>query len=64
MFKFIRKIYQKEEIKHWIFITKTMIYRTFISSSEHLPIYIKEGTILKGYQELFCLKYYLGKNKE
>jgi len=40
------------------------MYRTFILSSEHLSIYIKEKAILKEYQELLYLKYYLKKAKE
>ncbi len=49
IFKPIRKIYIKEEIRHWIFIIRITIYRTFTLSSEHPPIYIKEKTTLEGY---------------
>ncbi len=48
IFKSIKKIYKEEETRYWIFIIRITIYRTFISSSEHFSIYIKEETILKG----------------
>ncbi len=47
IFKFIKKVYREKEMRHWIFTIKTTIYRTFILSFEYLPIYIKEGAILK-----------------
>ncbi len=49
MFRFIKKIYQEKEMRYWIFIIKITMYRTFILSSEHLPIYIKKGVTLKRY---------------
>ena len=47
IFKSIRKVYIKEEIRYWIFTTRTTIYGTFILLLKHLPIYIKEKAILK-----------------
>ena len=64
IFKPMKKVYRKEEMRYWIFITKTTIYRTFISSFKHPSIYIKEEAILKRYQESFCLEYYLENIKE
>ncbi len=64
IFKPIKKVYREEETRHWIFIIKTTIYRTFIPSFEHLSIYIKKGSILKGYQESSCLEHYFKKIKE
>ena len=49
MFKPMKKAYKEEETRHWIFITRITIYKTFILSLEHLPIYIKEEAILEGY---------------
>ncbi len=49
MFKFIKKVYKEEKIRYQIFIIKITMYKTFILSSEHLPIYIKEGAILERY---------------
>ncbi len=49
MFKFIRKVYKEKEMRHWIFIIKTTIYKTFISSFEYPSIYIKKKIILEGY---------------
>ncbi len=40
------------------------MYGIFISSSEHLLIYMKKEAILKGCQEPFCLEHYLEKAKE
>ncbi len=40
------------------------MYKTFILSLEYPPIYIREETILKEYQEPFCLEYYIEKTKE
>ncbi len=48
MFRFIKKIYTKEEMRHWILIIRTAIYRTFILSFKHFPIY-KKKAILKEY---------------
>ena len=64
IYKPINKTYREEEIKYWILITKTTIYRTFIPSFEYLLIYIKEKTTLEGYQKPSCLKHYLEKTKE
>ncbi len=60
----MRKAYREKETKYWIFTIRTAMYRIFILLFKHPLIYIKERTILKGYQEPFCLKYYLGKAKE
>jgi len=49
IFKPIRKPYKKEETRYWILTIRTTIYRTFISSFKHPPIYIKEEAILKRY---------------
>ncbi len=49
IFKPIKKVYRKEETKYWIFTIRTTIYRTFISSLEYLPIYIKKEAILERY---------------
>ncbi len=49
IFKPIKKTYRKEEIRHWILTTKTTIYKTFIPSSKHPPIYIKERATLEKY---------------
>ncbi len=49
MFKPMKKIYKEEEIKYWIFIIKTTMYKTFISLFEHPSIYIKKEIILKRY---------------
>jgi len=64
MFKPIKKIYIKEETRYWILTIRTAIYRTFTSSSEYSPIYIKERAILKGCQEPFYLEHYLEKIKK
>jgi len=64
MFKPIKKAYREEETRHWIFIIRTTIYRTFISSSKHPPIYIKKEAILERYQKPFYLEYYLEKAKK
>ncbi len=64
MFRFIKKIYRKEETRYWILIIKTTIYKTFIPSFEHPPIYVKERAILERYQESSYLKYYFEKIKE
>ncbi len=45
----MKKVYRKEKTRHWIFIIRTAIYKTFILSFEYLPIYIKKEAILKGY---------------
>ncbi len=37
IFKLIKKVYKKEEIRHQIFTIRTTIYRTFISSLEYPP---------------------------
>jgi len=39
------------------------MYKTFILSLKHLLIYIKEETILEGYQKPSYLKHYLEKAK-
>ncbi len=49
IFRPMKKVYREEETKYWIFITKTTIYRTFISSFEYFLIYIKEEVIFEGY---------------
>ncbi len=49
IFKLIKKVYRKKEIRYQIFIIKTTIYRTFILSFKYLLIYIKEEIILKRY---------------
>ncbi len=49
IFKPIKKTYKEEKTKHWIFIIKTTIYKTFILSFEYPSIYIKEETILERY---------------
>jgi len=49
MFKPIKKVYQKEETRHWILIIRTTIYKTFILSLEDPPIYIKEEITLERY---------------
>ncbi len=49
IFKSIKKTYKKEETRHWIFTIGITMYKTFISSPEHLPIYIKEEAMLKKY---------------
>ncbi len=64
VFRPMRKIYIEEEIRHWIFTIRTAIYRIFISSFEHLPMYIKEEATLERYQEPFYLKHYFKKVKE
>src|SRR6266566_3755273 len=64
IFKSIKKAYKEEKTRHWIFTTKTTIYKTFIPSFKHPPIYIKERATLKRYQEPSYLKYYLKKTKE
>ncbi len=48
MFKFIKKVYKEEEIRHQIFIIRTVMYKTFILSFEYSSIYIKEEAILEG----------------
>ena len=47
IFKLIKKMYKEEKIRYWIFIIKITIYKTFILSFKHPPIYIKDETILK-----------------
>ncbi len=47
IFKPIRKTYREEKTRHWIFTTKIAMYRTFILSFEHPPMYIKERIILE-----------------
>ena len=47
IFKSIKKTYKKEETKHWIFIIKIAIYRTFIPLFEYPPICVKEGATLE-----------------
>src|SRR6266566_2599998 len=64
MFRSMRKTYTFEETEYWILTIRTTIYRTFIPSSEHPPIYIKEKATLERYQELSCLEHYLKKAKE
>jgi len=64
IFRFIRKIYTKEETKHWIFIIKITIYRTFISLFEYSLIYIKEEAMLERYQKSCYLEHYFEKAKE
>jgi len=49
MFRLIKKVYKKEEMRYWILTIRTTMYRTLIPSSKHPPIYIKKGAILKGY---------------
>ncbi len=49
IFKPMKKVYTFEKTEHWIFTTKTTIYRTFVLLLEYLPIYIKERTILDRY---------------
>ncbi len=49
MFKPIKKVYREKETKHWIFIIKIVIYRTFILLPEYPSIYIKKEIILKRY---------------
>ncbi len=49
IFRSIKKIYKKEKTRYWILIIRITMYRTFISSFEYSPIYIKEEAILKGY---------------
>ncbi|SRR6266699_6800251 len=49
IFKPMKKVYREEKTRHWILITRTTIYRTFILSPEYPSIYIKEGAMLKGY---------------
>ncbi len=49
IFRPMKKVYKKEETKHWIFTTKIIIYRTFILSFEYLSIYIKEKAMLERY---------------
>ncbi len=49
IFRLIKKVYRKEKTKHWILTIRTTIYRTFIPSPEHPPIYIKKGATLEGY---------------
>ena len=48
MFRPIKKAYREKETRHWIFTTRTTMYRTFILSLEHSPIYMKKGAILEG----------------
>ncbi len=64
IFKLIKKVYIEKEIRHQILTIRITMYRTFIPSFEHPPIYIKEEAILEGCQELFYLKYYLEKTKK
>src|SRR6266566_2518759 len=64
IFRPIRKVYKEKEIRHWILTIRTAIYRTFIPSLKHPPIYIKEGIILERCLESFCLKHYFEKVKE
>ncbi len=64
MFRFMKKAYKEEKTKHWIFITKITIYKIFILSFEHPPIYIKKGAILERCQKPFYLKHYFKKVKE
>ncbi len=64
MFRSIKKTYTFEETEHWIFTTRTAIYRTFIPSFEYPPIYVKERATLEGYQEPSCLEHYLEKAKK
>ncbi len=47
IFKVIKKVYKEKETRYWILTTKTTIYKTFILSLKHLPIYIKKEAILK-----------------
>ncbi len=49
IFGSIKKIYREKETRHWIFTTKTAIYKIFILSLEYPPIYIKEEAILERY---------------
>ncbi len=49
IFRPIKKVYREKETKYQILITRTTIYKTFISSSEHPPIYIRKRGTLKRY---------------
>src|SRR6266566_6153952 len=42
MFRPIKKAYIEEETRHWILITRTTIYKTFILSLKYPSIYIKK----------------------
>jgi len=48
IFRPMKKVYREEETRHWIFIIRTAMYKTFIPLFEHLLIYVKEGVILEG----------------
>jgi len=43
---------------------RTAMYRTFIPSPEHLPMCMKEETMLKGCQKPSYLEYYFEKAKK
>jgi hypothetical protein len=43
----IRKAFKKEEIRHWILVSKIIVYIIFTPSFEHPPIYLKKRTTLK-----------------
>jgi len=64
IFKPIKKVYIKEKTRYWIFTIRITIYKTFISSSEHPLIYIKERATLERCQEPSYLEHYLEKVKE
>ena len=64
MFRFIKRAYTFEKTEYQILITRTAMYRTFILSPEHPPIYMKERAMLEGCQEPSCLEYYFEKAKE
>ncbi len=64
IFKSMRRAYTFEKTKHWILTIKTTMYGTFISSSKHPPICIKEGATLERCQESSYLEHYFEKVKE
>ncbi len=49
IFKLIKKTYKEEETRYQIFTIKTTIYKIFVSSFEHPPIYIKKEVTLERY---------------
>ena len=63
MFKPIKKAYTFEEIENWILITRTTMYKTFISSLEHPPIYIKKKNYIERILKTLLLRTLLRKSQ-
>jgi len=45
----MKKAYKEEKMRYWIFTIRITMYKIFILSFEHPPMYIKEEAILERY---------------